>query len=1344
MKRLELLRLIILYTILFCSVLAAPAQDYLFDVQIINIEDGLPNRMVSDIAQDKEGFIWVSTPGNISRYDGHQFKTYDAAFLNIPEYTGVTMAFDEANNLWYSVRSAATEIAYGGVLDSKKDSVYRLEEYTNNQFVSKEIIHINRSAIDNSAWFLTTRSGKIYKYSNGKFDTIYQHPNILTKNLIAQQHANGNYWVMYQNKLMQVANQQVQQVFRLPDEDGNTIVANNIVQQTPSLILRTVHPLKDYQYKTIKAGKIIPYTPINYQADEISGIFHQTPTYTIFATKEALIIQDTAGVPIFRFDDFEENIFADTKIKVHNLLLDRQNTLWLATDNGLIKISQQKNPFKQFSPKNSTRGIYVDEHNLYIGGYKKNTQQDLSTGEETIFFKSPSLGPAPVVGYYKDKQGHLWVGTEESLLLQHIPGQETPIEHEYKYPNLLYLAFEDPNTNTFWVGTNHGLLQLDRKQKQFTPYSLPIPSLNIEVRQFYLNQQGLWVVTSQGLFLIDPSTEQLIKHYTKADGLPNLSLTHLHEDKEGVFWLTSKGSGLIRWDIPKNKFTQFNHENGLSNDVIYAVYEDDYQNLWLPSNHGLMCFDKKTLSTKVYLPQNGISHEEFNTYSHFKAADGQLYFGGLNGVTSFYPEEVLQNKGDEPPLYITKVSTLEEDQEIFSDKTDAFQQLKKIELNPNIRILTLELSLLDFVQTAKNQYAYQIEGYQDQWIYTRENKISLINLPYGKFTLKLKGRGAAGSWSDKGLDIPLIVNKPFYLQWWFIALCFSALGIGIYFAVKWRIANLEKDRKRLETEVKKRTLQIEKDKTTITEQATALQALDKAKTRFFSNITHEFRTPLTLIIGPLQQMIKQPKATITPQRLNSILYNAQNILKLINQLLDISKLEAGKMKMEITRGDIVAYTQTIIDGFEPLAHKKSQRLIFLVKENNWVTHFDKDKWDKIIYNLLFNAIKFTPEYGVIQVALRNVQEQEQEWVYLKIRDSGVGINDQQLAQIFNRFHQADGSTTRTQEGTGIGLSLVKELVELQGGKIKVSSKVGKGTSFEVRLPIQDTENITTSQTTPISSFSITRPISNPSPLAIPNQSIAQGKKLKLLIIEDNQEMRAYIQSCVPVKKYTIITAVNGVEGIQKAKDLIPDLIISDVMMPLKDGFEVTETIRNHVATSHIPIILLTAKAALESRLEGLKRGADAYLTKPFSPEELTLRIGKLIEIRRLLQVRFQNHDAPKKKQNQSATYESEDVFIIRLRKFILSHLDNTELNGDLIGKNFRISRMQLHRKLKALTNLSTTAFIESIRLEIAYDLLHKKELNVTEIAYRTGFNSLTHFSRKFKKKYQITPSKVQK
>jgi len=897
---------------IFFSILILPtlAKDYLFDVQIINIEAGLPNRRVFDIAQDKEGFIWISTPGKISRYDGHHFKTYDADILNIPDYAGVSMAFDQNNNLWYCINSGTKGKIYGGVINSKAGEVYNLETFTNNQFTSKEIVHISRSALVESEWFLTTLQGKIYKY-NGDFEEIYRYPKTLDNRLRAQQRPNGDYWIMHYNELTTTDKRQIPQTIRSLNENGDRLFISKIIQQQPTLIIETLDPSRGIKYYTLKEGQLIPYAPINYQPDEIFGLFHQTPDYVVFANKDEIIIQDTTGTPIFRFNEFDNRIFGEIKIKCNTVYLDRQNILWLATENGLIKITQNKNPFTKLLPKNSTRGIYLDgADQLLVGGYKDNIRCNLNTGEQVSFFESSALKRSPIMAIHKDSESHLWVGLAKSMLLEYLPGQTKPIKYKFNLPYPLYLPYENPITKTLWVGTNNGLYYLDKVTEQFIPQTLPIASLNVEVRHFHQNPKGIWAITSKGIFLIDGSTEKVIKHFTIADGLPNDNFTHLHEDKEGIFWLTSKGGGLIRWDRSKNNFSQFNQEKGLSNNVIYAVYEDDYENLWLPSDYGLMCFDKNSLTTQVYLPQNGIAHEEFNTFSHFKAADGTMYFGGLNGVTLFHPKDIQKLATQTPPLYITNVRILTENEKDFVNKTRTYQQSKGIYLSPNDRILELELSLLDYVQSSKNQYAYQIEGYQHQWVYTRENKISLINLPYGQYTLNLKGRGASGSWSKKILKIPLVIKKPFYLQWWFMMSILGSIALSIFVGIKWRIASLEKDRKRLEEEVKKRTLQIKKDNTIISEQTAALQELDKAKTRFFSNITHEFRTPLTLIIGPLQQMIRAPKEKISPNRLKGILKNAQGILTLVNQLLDISKLEGGKMKLEITRGDIIDYTTT--------------------------------------------------------------------------------------------------------------------------------------------------------------------------------------------------------------------------------------------------------------------------------------------------------------------------------------------------------------------------------------------------------------------------------------------------
>lgn len=423
--------------------------------------------------------------------------------------------------------------------------------------------------------------------------------------------------------------------------------------------------------------------------------------------------------------------------------------------------------------------------------------------------------------------------------------------------------------------------------------------------------------------------------------------------------------------------------------------------------------------------------------------------------------------------------------------------------------------------------------------------------------------------------------------------------------------------------------------------------------------------------------------------------------------------------------------------------RKKRKPYFLSDQDSWETNFDRDKWDKIVFNLLSNAIKFTPRGNAVQLSLARADQEEREYIRLDVKDTGMGIEERHLERFFDRFYRAntEGSrdTNRTRGGAGIGLSLVKELVELQGGKVAVWSEVGKGTSFQVLLPVLPAEKIMRSAAGPA-------PDVLPAPELAPDEAAPTARtpakdnkrKLELLIIEDNEEMREYIRYCIGEDKYHITEAADGEEGIEKAQALIPDLIISDVMMPKKDGLVVTQVIRSNLSTSHIPVILLTAKASLESRLEGLQRGADAYLIKPFSPHELALRIEKLIEIRQLLQQRYQS-GLPSA---SASAYRQEDEFITELRAYILEHINEADLSGDRIGRHFGMSRVHLYRKLKALTDQSITELVKAVRLEKALELVREGKLNVSEIAYQTGFTSVSHFSRSFKKHFGKPPSEI--
>lgn len=1319
-------RILWVLPIWFMGVGTTIAQDYLFDTEVINVENGLPHRNTYSIVQDKEGFIWVSTLRGISRYDGYRFKTYDRSLLNIPEgFTATYLAIDGKNRIWYS-GSVNNGRLCSGLIDSRRDSLYTIEAVSGNRLTSQDVIYVSNSKAIKDDVIIVTRSGIIYRY-DGDFHEIYRAPHPFPENVLCQALPDGSYWVIYvsysktsRNEILWVKNGKILQQLKVDHW------IKRIVTSYPELVLEIPYA-PTIAYWKLEKDHLVPFSAKRHSPEDVVALLQLHQDYTCYLTGSELLVQDKQGNSIYRFDRFK---FLDKKFEgCHNTLLDRQGILWITTDNGIIKLSARKNPFKNLGITENIRGIYREGSQLWTGRAVKN----LENGSQTAL---PLREVEVVSTFYKDQQGYLWLGNSSNELLKYIPGEDRYVHYNFYATVYFNLMFRNAVTKTYWLGAKDGLFRFDPNTGKIIPLPLPITSEGVYVRHFYQNAKGIWIATDKGIFLMDARNEVIVKHYTTKDGLASNDINYIYEDSGGIFWLGTKNSGLLRWDFQNNSFRQYNRDNGLSNDNIYAVYEDDYQTLWLPSDHGLMAFDKNAETARVYLPEHGIAHEEFNTFGHFRDKDGRLYFGGLKGLTSFHPRDLQEQNTLSPPLYATRVQILEKDSETFADKTAAFKTAKKIILDPDDRILEVELTLLDYEKSEENQYAYQLSGVRQQWIYTGENKISIINPPYGRYDLVIKARGASGSWSETPLIIPMYVKTPFYMQWWFI-LASGLLAIAvIVMSLWWRVRKFQKDRQRLESEVQKRTHKIE-------EQAEALKALDKAKTRFFSNITHEFRTPLTLVKGPVEQMIAQPPSPVTlKKRLIGVLKNTDNLLELINQLLDMSKLESGRMQVEVSHGDVVRYTGKLVAQFQPLADTKRIQLDFTAHADTWETCFDRDKWTKILYNLLSNALKFTPQGGKVTVHLEHVQQAQQNCIQLTVKDSGIGIEAGQLAHIFDRFYQVDASATRLQGGTGIGLSLVKELAELQNGTVTVSSVLGEGTAFSVCLPVLLASAETNGMPEP-EEAEVMLPF-----MAFPETPAENGRenlkeqnkaeKLELLIVEDHPGMRAYIRSCIDTSVYNITEAGDGQEGIEKAREIIPDLIISDVMMPKKDGFALTRAIRDHLATSHIPLILLTAKASLESRLKGLERGADAYLTKPFSPQELVIRIKKLIELRQLLQQRYQNQD---ELPDNNTTFQKEDRFISELRNYITENIGNPGLGSEAVTAHFAISRTQLYRKIKALANTTIGDYIRSVRLHRATQLLKEKQLNVSEVAYETGFSSPEHFSKAFKKTYGKSPSK---
>lgn len=1351
------------FILLILSIVLCPltrAQEYIFDAQLLTTDDGLANLMTNAIHQDKQGIMWMSTPYGLNSYDGYSFRHYTKGKNGLHDNKNIhKIKEDKEGNLWlfYLNRlSIDIEVGYAiDVFDKKTEKAISLEKYIEEE-LPFNITETNHSFIidPKKRLWLTTSKGELFLYEKGEFQKIYTQGETTLKYVTIDEQ--DNIWLGYEKDIICINQsgellgkyKSTYNVHGIWSGENQTIWLASLGNRG----LFISHKKKDskefeqFILSDKKNAKINErFFPGIHRGQ--NGFWHIISNYQSF-------LFDRNGAELVNFNTLID--IEKFQVEAHKYF-ESENHIWWCTPTGILKTSIKKNPFQVIHQNeeglSDCRGITEDDFgNIYF------LNQGLYLWEPQNSSLSKIL-PYIHSGYayaltYKDNL--LFSGTYDTEILGYkldLRTKEQTIFQPLRGTDV-FCTLASETENKLLVGTNTGIEYIDIENDKVLPFEkYKIGNATDEllkkstVYHLHQNASGIWAATDNGVFLVDEE-QGILGHFDDSNVLPFNYIMHIHEDKEGVFWLATKGGGVIKWQPAQDKKSesivqQFTTKDGLSNNYLYAIYEDDYDRLWIPSDKGLMYMDKHTHQVlKTYLVEDGLAHNEFNTSSHYQAKDGTLYFGGLGGMISFHPNSIPKESSNQTPLEFISFKVLEQDAEEMTDKTTVLKTADEIVLKPNDKLFELRFALLDYDKSDRHQYTYQIQGYTDNWQSLEHNYLRITNLPFGTYTLNIRGKNINKDWSENELSLTIRVLTPFYFQWWFIALLlFGAIAAVVAF-IKWREINFKKEQERLEKEVQNRTL-------TIQQQAEELKELDKAKTRFFSNITHEIRTPLTLIIGPLEQLLEEQASLSIRQRLFGVFKNARQLLTLINQLLDLSKLEGKRMRIEISQGDIVEYTHELILRFQSLAENKNQKLHFNSKQDQWKTNFDKNKWSKIIHNLVSNAIKFTPKGGTIEVQLRKVLKDENEAIQLIVKDTGIGMDEEALNQIFNRFYQVDNSSTRVQGGTGIGLSLVKELVELQEGTITAKSEVETGTTFEIVLPVLQKD-------ASLPNFSLLEDEFSPSVLEEPTLVPVQIKanisqtpslniekdKLTLLLIEDNDEMRAYIRQCLDESTYQILEAGDGEEGIDHALTHVPDLIISDVMMPRKNGFEVLRAIRSNLVTSHIPVILLTAKASLESRLEGLKRGADAYLTKPFSPQELTLRIQKLIEIRRMLQARYRdNLDLT---QADTGQFEQEDAFIIELKTVITNNLSDSEFSGEMIGKHFGVSRTALYHKVKALTGQAISEYIRSVRLEVAYKLIRAGNLNLSEIAYETGFSSLSHFSRTFKKAYRKAPSEIQR
>ncbi len=868
-----------------------------------------------------------------------------------------------------------------------------------------------------------------------------------------------------------------------------------------------------------------------------------------------------------------------------------------------------------------------------------------------------------------------------------------------------------------------------------------------EVSSVFQDSRGImWFGTGGGLASYDGYAIKVFKNDPNdPKSLSSNIITTLYEDRQGILWVGTMGglikmafSGAEKFETPKISIHRYTIKDGLPDNLIAGILEDDSGQLWISTANGLSLFrnpshkQSEAPDFKNYDLKDGMQGYEFYTNAFFKNAAGELFFGGWRGLNIFHPDSIRDNSFL-PPVVITSFEAFDLDApDLGVVPVIGISEKQEIRLSYKNNIFSIGFAALNYRDGHLNKYAYQLEGFNDHWIpLGTDHRVTFTNLDPGTYTFRVKGSNNDGIWNETPTELKIIITPPWWKTNWAYFLYALAFLLAVYF---WRRYDL--NRRQLKHDLEIRQLEAEK-----------LKEVDALKSRFFANISHDFRTPLTLILGPLEELIAQsPKANLWQFRLMQ--RSAQGLLRLINQLLDISKLESGKMSLEARCDDIIPVVKGAFCAFESLAKRKGIKQQFDTSLETALLYFDEDKMEQIITNVLSNAFKFTEEGGTVTVEVKELHsEHSTSFLQITISDTGTGIAADQLPYVFDRFYQSPDGYAKVRQGSGIGLALTKELVELHHGQIQVNSEVSRGTQFTLLFPfgkahLQADEIVEQTLKAPVFKPNISGalPIPDLRGSSISPTDEKAIEKAIVLLVEDNDDMRAFIHRQL-AGHYQIVEAADGQEGLEKALEIIPDLIISDVMMPRMNGLQLCDTLKNDVRTSHIPIILLTSKADIEFRLVGLERGADAYLAKPFNREELLLRSRKLLELRDRLRARYASLPPPPVAEKD---IQIEDAFLQKIRQLVEQNLSDQNLDMDHLSQVLGMSRSQVYRKVKALTGLSPTVYIRSIRLQQAKVLLETTELSISEVAYQVGFSTPTYFSDAFLEVFGIRPSEVRK
>lgn len=1336
-----------LYFFISLNFLCAQNNDLYF--KYLTKGDGLSNNSIGEIIQDKFGQIWIGTSNGLNKYNGKDFKVYRTEFKNKSSLSnnGILSVLEDSDGyIWVGTFTGLNRY------DPKKDSFKRFyRNRANKTSLSNNLVISSLDLGNGSIWFGTGNGVSIYSKKKKEFFRFYQSKNGKSPNSINDIYLDKdkNIWLSTNSKLVKIErdfNNKFKTKEFYFESNQNKFYVNNVLEVKPGVLgvatkydgylLFDVQTEKFNRPSNIEIPKNIDVKDL--QKDDSDNLWIGTTdgVFVITPDEKTIVIKEN-----------RESNSAISQNFIKTIFKDKRGTLWLGTESkGICTWDKSHQNFLHFYNNeinnNTANSIAADENdNIYFGTEGGSVNIKDSHGCISELFRIQNSAKTisySVKALLYEKPSLLWVANSKNgVLVYDLKNnriQKGKISEELRayLNNVVVFDLKNDKKGNIWIGTfTKGLIKYNPDRKEMTVFSRPLLTTNI-IKTIHIVEDG--TVLSGGVGGVNILKPNLDETYSCSNFLDESKFIRyqvktIYQDSKKNIWVGTATKGLYKFNGTKFNKVYVDVKNRVS--TVNKILEGEKGVLWLSTDKGIVQYNANRRTSVIYEQKRLIHHNDFRDNCGVRNKD-DFYFGDLNGVTTFNSKNITKDKRV-PKVLISDLKLKNESIHV-NDKIGVLKNTlnftNEIVLSHDKANFSIRYSLPSYVNSEANKYAYRLTGLDDDWTFTKKSEAYFTLQKSGTYVFEVKGANYSSIWNNEPTSLQIIVLPAPWKTWWAYTIYFIFIT-GLFFGISSILQSKSRLKQKLafEFEEKRRN-----------------EELNQAKLQFFTNISHEFRTPLTLILGPLQNILNEyTGSNVVYKKLKIIEGSANHLLRLINRLMDFRKLESNQLQLEAAEGNIVDFLHEIYLSFSEHAKNGKYKYEFDSSDEEILVFYDRYKLERVFYNLIANAFKYTQEGGCIEVKIQKLEGS----LLVEVKDSGTGIPEKYLDKIFDRFFEIPFKTQGEEyrKGTGIGLSIANNIVKLHHGEIKAANNKTEGAVFSVQLKLGkdhllDSEIIKNYKISDdVSQYVSQLNIEDVSIQKNPEELISEEKKNTILIVEDNVVLRSFIKEILK-PDYNVIQAENGKVALEKAIKYVPDLIVSDVLMPVMVGTELCSKIKTTLATSHIPVILLTSRSSLVYKFEGLESGADDYISKPFDIKEFLLRIHNILESKQRLKDKFTSSDNFTLLDAPLMTLDEQ--LMNKAVKIVKENISNQDFKIAQFCEDLGVSRSMLFTKIKAWANATPNEFIQEIRLSHAAKLLEFHKLNISEVSYEVGFKRPKYFSQCFQKKYGLTPSEYSK